>query len=199
MDGISLKQIISSRKTIIEMLDDRGYTLESEEESQLINDISKDIIATKGKMKIKVVYLLQQRRQVPAIKEIIAENCNESELSSDFKKSYIAVVQHKVNKTFINLATQYNFEIFNINALVRNITKHTLVPKHILLTEQDNEQEISDLKKHLSIDSFDKLPIMKTSDPIAKYYGAKSGNIFKIIRNSKTAGKYTSFRYIQED
>ena len=39
--------------------------------------------------------------------------------------------------------------------------------------------------------------IDKKTDPISKYYGAKKGDIFKIIRNSPTSGKYVCYRCVK--
>lgn len=72
--------------------------------------------------------------------------------------------------------------IFMDKELMFNITKHMLVPKHILLTQQERKELVLELnKKNPSLKS---IPKMYDTDPIAKYYGAKVGQIFKIIRES---------------
>ena len=40
-------------------------------------------------------------------------------------------------------------------------------------------------------------PVIKLSDPIARYYGAKTDDIFKIERFSPCSGKYISYRIVQ--
>ena len=42
------------------------------------------------------------------------------------------------------------------------------------------------------------LPRIKASDPVVRAIGAKPGDILKIIRDSPTAGKYVSYRYVIE-
>lgn len=68
---------------------------------------------------------------------------------------------------------------------------HELVPKHILLSE---EEAIQVLKTY----NIDKrmLPKIKMSDPAVKEIGAKPGDIIKIIRESETAGQSEFFRLV---
>lgn len=195
MDGCSAKLINSSRKTIVEMLEDRGFYVK--EKNKILDDISYPIEAKKDSVVMRVVYLLQ-KRQVPALKEYISENCatkTKNPIEAGCKLCHIAVTQYSVNKTFVTLCDQYNIETFKIGSLGINITKHSLVPQHKLMTDGE---EISKLKKALGIHTLDTLPVMSKSDPVAKYYGAKVGDLFKITRYSKTAGCYTSFRYINK-
>jgi len=70
---------------------------------------------------------------------------------------------------------------------------HELVPRHILLGE---EESIEVLKTY----NIDKrmLPKIKMSDPAVKEIGAKPGDIIKIIRESETAGQSEFFRLVIE-
>ncbi len=77
------------------------------------------------------------------------------------------------------LKDSYSFiehEIFLFNQLLVNPTKHRLVPQHILLTDE----EIIELKKSCGT----KLPLIKKSDAIVRHFYAKSGQVFKIIRQN---------------
>jgi DNA-directed RNA polymerase subunit H (RpoH/RPB5) len=69
--------------------------------------------------------------------------------------------------------------IFIGDHLLFNITKHFLVPKHHLMSEEEYKAFVSTEKNLLR-----KLPLMFETDPIARFYGAKPGQIFRITREN---------------
>ena len=72
-----------------------------------------------------------------------------------------------------------------------DVTKHMLVPEHIIL----KEEEIENLLEELSI-SKGSLPKILMTDPVTKLIGAKEGDILKIIRDSPTTGKSVYYRFV---
>ncbi|MFC1454832.1 DNA-directed RNA polymerase subunit H [Candidatus Undinarchaeota archaeon] len=72
-----------------------------------------------------------------------------------------------------------------------DISNHRIVPKHELLTP---EQEAEVLKQYNC--TKDQLPRIKYTDSGAKSVQARPGNIIKIIRDSKTAGIAIYYRVV---
>jgi DNA-directed RNA polymerase subunit H len=74
-----------------------------------------------------------------------------------------------------------------------NLFNHVLVPKHEIVKPEEKKKLLLEYR----VQPY-QLPRLKASDPAAKAIGAKPGDIVKIIRDSPTAGKYVSYRYVVE-
>lgn len=79
------------------------------------------------------------------------------------------------------------FEIFHSHQLNINISEHSLVPKHTLLTKEEGLQ----LCKQYNV-TFAKFPKIMYNDAMARYIGAKVGDMIKIEKN----GEYVTYRYV---
>jgi DNA-directed RNA polymerase I, II, and III subunit RPABC1 len=107
----------------------------------------------------------------------------------------IMILRDKENSAVtkeLNKDSYKNVEIFIKKNMIFNITKHVSVPKHIILSEQE-EKEL--LEKYNTTKG--KLPKISKTDPIAKYYGMKTNQICKIIRRSPEVGEYFYYRVVR--
>jgi DNA-directed RNA polymerase subunit H len=72
-----------------------------------------------------------------------------------------------------------------------DISRHKLVPKHIILGDKEREELLKRYKINLN-----QLPRLLTSDPMVKKLDAKVGDVVKIERESGTAGKTIYYRVV---
>lgn len=74
------------------------------------------------------------------------------------------------------------------------IFEHDLVPKHILLSNQEREE----VMKQYGIKKLNQFPKIIKSDPAVISLKAKVGDIIKIIRKSETAIESIYYRVVIE-
>ena len=89
----------------------------------------------------------------------------------------------------IKSTSHYNAEIFNEYELLEDISKKVIIPKHILLAE-DEKNKI--LKKY----KYSELSKIFDTDIMARYYSMQPNDIVKIIRPSINSGECVFYRHV---
>ena len=74
----------------------------------------------------------------------------------------------------------HNFELFHTNKFFLNVTKHEIVPQHIMMTEKERKNIFEIKNMGLST-----CPKILSDDPVNLYYNGQPGTVYKIIRESK--------------
>lgn len=149
------------KKTIEEMLNDRGFIL-------------KNNIATKDNKTIYIKILDQKKIGKKEILNVIQE------MEENEQDHLILVIPQKLTPLALQelkITENKEIEVFLYKELVFNITKHYTQPKIKILTTEEKKDLIKQIKPS-------QLPIIVKSDPISRYFNAKSGMIFKFERPS---------------
>lgn len=191
------------RKTIIEMLHDRNYTVTDEEKNLNYSDFSEKFyenqINFEGTYKdnddklILIYFFLENKtfgkKDLVGLKTLVNEKYVDKDLN------IIIVLQDKptsqINKEIL-IEDYKNIEIFLVKNLLVNVTKHIFVPKHEILSQEEGKKILEKFKCTRL-----QLPKILSSDAIAKYYGMKPGQICKITRNSNITGESIYYRLVK--
>jgi DNA-directed RNA polymerase subunit H (RpoH/RPB5) len=111
-------------------------------------------------------------------------------LSKNVNNVKILLVPNVNKKILTQVLTKYpNSEVFRFSEMLENITEKIFIPKHTLMDEKSKEELLKLFK-------LTNLPKMSLLEPMARYYGAKTNDVFKIERNSVLSGKSIYYRYV---
>lgn len=190
------------RKTVLEMLKDRGYSTESysmksfdqfcdhfpnciKDTTNLRMVVHKD--DSDGKtMTILVFFTEEEKMSLKSLKILLENIVKEGILN------LVIVLREGISpaaKKFAQECESISITTFMEKDLLFNVTHHRLVPKHRIISESEKQQLLKD--KMIKENAMPKILI---SDPIAKYFGAQRGDVLEIERQSETAGKIKTWR-----
>jgi len=201
MDDI--EKLFRSRRTLLEMMQDRGYEFpdtlfvdNKDDFKKLFYSKQLDFrIDSPGKASVFIKWVLHFKIKPNMIKETI-DIIREENFPENNPGKIILITKAKPNTNISKIFKDKEFrgtELFWLNTMIFNITKHVLVPKHTKLSED----EIRKLMSDMYISNKFNLPIMLKSDPITRYLDLSSGDVCKITRHSPMSGYYFSYRVVR--
>ncbi|EOA29561.1 hypothetical protein CARUB_v10016024mg [Capsella rubella] len=200
-----IKKLFLVRRTLMQMLKDRGYSIaDSDITMSLAEFIEKygENMNRKALVTLKAkknddndkLYIFFPKRPKVGVAEMKKYT---SKLKSDNVFRAILVVQDiKDFSRFAQLSIgeiypKFHIEVFQEGELLMNVNKHVFVPEHQALT---SEEKVTFLEKYTVKEN--QLPKIHVTDPIARYFGLKRGEVVKITRLSETSGRYVTYRYV---
>ena len=200
MDYMNTDNIIKKSFTILkEMLNDRDEDItkiENMTEEELLSFYTNSsIFDIEVNDKLKIIYNMTSKIKIQDIRKFI--NIDEENEKNDLDKTIIFISKEKLTtnnfKSFNEYKNKVNLQFFYIKELLFNIYRHELVPKHDVISSNEEIKEIMD--KYLMKNKF-QFPLILHTDPVCKYLNIKSNSLVKITRPSPTSGEYILYRYV---
>lgn len=183
-------EIIRSWATLSEMIKDRAKhnpmyaecVVDQISDVELMSLANRQTFVIDLSEKVKVIYNMAPKLKFSELKKML----------TDDNVMYIVVIKEKMSGTNAKSADNLkNCQQFDIKELLFNVSRHTLVPVHEVIT---GEKIIDDILEKNMIKSRINLPWILKSDAMARYLDLAPGDIVKITRPSPSAGKTVLFR-----
>ncbi|CEP24879.1 RPB5 [Cyberlindnera jadinii] len=198
-----------AHRTVKEMVRDRGYFITTEEIEMPLDEFRARMCDQMGRPNRKNMSFQAQPSEetllkFPQMGSMWVEFCDEPSVGIKTMKNFIIhiseknfsagifIYQNSITSSAAKLiptVAPATIELFQESDLIVNITHHELVPKHLLLSDEEKTQLLERYRLKES-----QLPRIQREDPVAKYLGLRRGQIVKIIRKSETSGRYASYR-----
>tara|TARA_B100000524_G_C23650481_1_gene369975 strand:- start:1207 stop:1791 length:585 start_codon:yes stop_codon:yes gene_type:complete len=181
-------------ENIVKMLTERKFldvnNLEKNYTNLLKEYTDERIFKIKSDFSKEIYYLMMLPDKINTIKKVqnLEQFCANA---GDNKKIIVGNFALKAYKQF--LEKYNNIEIFFKQELLINIIEHELQPKFILLSEEEKKKKMEEYNLKQG-----NLQKMLKTDVIARYYNAKVGDIFRIIRPSFYSGEGYTYRIVTE-
>jgi len=196
------------RKTIMQLCHDRGYLVTQEELDQTLDQFKVtfgDKPSERKPARTDLIVLVAHNDDPtdqmfvffpdePKIGIKTVKNYCQRMQEENISRAIIVVqmgMTPSAKQALSDMAPKYILEQFLESELLINITEHELVPEHVILTT-DQKSEL--LLKYKLKET--QLMRIQHSDPVARYFGLKRGQVVKILRPSETAGRYISYRLV---
>lgn len=219
-----LEQIFISRKTITEMMIDRGYINTNPYlPFNIFYETFKDIDLSNNNFSLDMEFVklnddididFQEIEKNPRIYEEVMSTDN---IRDKIYVKYLFNNDKPKEKELITMLLQKQIITENDNILfvhcvgkelsdkVDNTYEHFHISrllfnitKHSLVPKHEllNKSQVLNLKLSMNLKSVYQLPSILKEDVISKYFNAKVGDVFRIYRNSKTTLEHICYRVV---
>lgn len=179
--------LLSTLRTTIEMLQDRGYN--SIQACQSIDEIVENmtenrcIVCGNGRRTIQVFFHNEDRVGVKQLRSWVETT----------QADGVIIVSLEGPTAFTRREAEQNYphvQFFSFRELCVNITKHVLVPKH-------EKVSIDDLPFELSKNCYE-VPSLYSTDRVAQYYAFQTGDIIRITRTAGVQEPVFYYRILRQ-
>ncbi len=195
------KDLYKVRQTVLEMISDRGYAIPPD-----MLQVSFEQFSVQYDAKSIDLYIQDETKEKPYyvyfhtdasfgkndMKNVVQKITNQYQNEN---MGIIVLLKDKESTSIQkekSKAIYKNVEFFEQKKMTFNITKHVFVPKHVIMTPEEEAQVVEKYETPKS-----KFPKISVSDPVAKYYGMKPDQMCRIIRNDPEVGLSISYRIVK--
>ena len=189
-------QIAESRKNILEILEERGFDISnykgssvSEVHTMLQNNQLDMLVKTEDESKNAYVkYHLGKTLRATNIYEYVEDLFNIDNILQK-KDDLVIIARDNANDSMQKLLRQIWIDdkifitVIGLKSLQFNIMKHTLVPPHRVMTNEEKDE----IFEKYNITNESQIPDISRFSPPALAIGIRPGELCEIIRPSKTA------------
>lgn len=192
------------RKTIlsntVKLISERGLINKSKVDDvikKIVDDTNEDYIY---KVSLDTEYDIQEKKfKTIYIKLIngkvtgVTKNSPISDFIMEYKNDYkIVIVKDVTNKLIQSIQDSYSFiEIFKEDFMMINLVEHVLVPQHQILTDSEKDLFLTEYGVRMR-----DVQTIYTTDPVARYYNMRPGQVCRIIRPSGSSGFGIAYRKV---
>lgn len=188
-------------RTLWEMFRDRGYAVsdtfglsEAEFADMMVNGMRGQLrpfeVRKQGDERLVVHFPRQIKLGVKPLRVIAADARDRgvSHVIVVLRSNITPFALNRIRQDFADL----HVEQFNRNGLVFNVTRHALVPPHRKLSPQEARRVI----EHYRLGSARNMSKILLTDPVARHYDARPGDVFEIRRSSASGHDYPAYRVV---
>ena len=173
-------------ENILKMLERRKMIKSWDEELKKFNDFSKTTFELKLSDKTSLsIYMVNAK-----LSSIVQKTPLDDYLSNSVDIHKIVICKDVAKKVIKQIVSEYvNAEFFFESEMLEDLPSKTFMPEHQLLSLEEKTELLAKF-------SDAELAKILVTDMMARYYGAKIGDVFRIIRPSFTAGKNVFYRRV---
>ncbi len=124
------------------------------------------------------------------VKNISSGSPIDEYLSKNIDYIKFVIVKSFSKKTYVQVNTEFkNAEIFTIDEFLEDIPAKEIIPEHQLLNDEDKKELMESF-------ALAELPRIHSTDMMARYYGAKINDVFRVIRPNLNSGTSIMYRVV---
>ena len=211
-----MQRLFDIKKIQLEMVRDRGYQISPEEEQILHTNLSgfincvNELAAGNPRTSVRSLLSRSYISENPDANGVRLRmlvyyggktNPQQKQVSADVVREFIGFTQRGMNEAILIVDAPLSptgnnelsalvltkWQVFFDAQLTYNPTTHVDTPRHELLSPEETREKLHELKADLS-----KLLIIKSDDPVVRYYGWKAGGLVRVYRNDESVSILSS-------